>query len=388
MTCCTCHQATSTSVEPQSQVGGMAGANVERKSPKEIEVFPNGDCNIFQFFSNSFILLVLGYRLRLLRSSRTLMQVLDHCLSAWLARKSYQKLHAIPCSWNEPWTTICGDKHPIHIYIYPTWVAGACIQLTHLIQKHLDSELDKGGKANTAVPRHACAMPVPCQQAIITGPETPSFIIGQWFSHYILQISPFLGDFSCFPVTSQAPGIAIAGACLRGVIWAKSDLTTVPPCRPQGHPLALPTEHAAALRFWHRCHSHLTLRLGQEHCRWQLGSHSEHRATSINQPKIEHVQSPKENIHERGAQWLHRGYNPHISTQKKGQAHGTFLVTLLPLPGNSGNVSRLTSHHSSREMLWKQPLHLTRLKLDTCQSDPISQSMVDTSTISTHHWWM
>ena len=98
MTCCTCHQATSTSVEPQSQVGGMAGANVERKSPKEIEVFPNGDCNIFQFFSNSFILLVLGYRLRLLRSSRTLMQVLDHCLSAWLARKSYQKLHAIPCS--------------------------------------------------------------------------------------------------------------------------------------------------------------------------------------------------------------------------------------------------------------------------------------------------
>ena len=89
MTCCTCHQATSTSVEPQSQVGGMAGANVERKSPIEIEVFPNGDCNIFQFFSNSFILLVLGYRLRLLRSSRTLMQVLDHCLSAGLARKSF-----------------------------------------------------------------------------------------------------------------------------------------------------------------------------------------------------------------------------------------------------------------------------------------------------------
>ena len=134
-------------------------------------------------------------------------------------------------------------------------------------------------------------------------------------------------DFSCFPLTSQAPGIAIAGACLRGVIWAKSDLTTVAPCPPQGHPLVLPTEHAAALRFWHRCHSHLTLRLGQEHCRWQLGRHSEHRATSINQPKIEHVQKIQKVNWPRKKKWnkisMKGGRNGYtvvtIHTQKKAK---------------------------------------------------------------------
>ena len=124
MTCCTCHQATSTSVEPQSQVGGMADANVERKSPIEIEVFPNGDCNIFQFFSNSFILLVLGYRLRLLRSSRTLMQVLDHCLSAWLARKSFMLYHAHEMNHEQRFveTNTLYNRY-INMYIYISYMS-------------------------------------------------------------------------------------------------------------------------------------------------------------------------------------------------------------------------------------------------------------------------
>ena len=120
------------------------------------------------------------------------------------------------------------------------------ILLTHLIQKHLGSE-PEGGKANTAAPKHASTMPI--GYPLITLPETLAF---HWPMIFLLQ-PPAISISRGFPVhfelphgspMSQVPGIAVAGACLRGVIWAKSDLT-IPPCPAKGHPLgkltALPT---------------------------------------------------------------------------------------------------------------------------------------------------